>query len=67
MAEPGTHLEMLLPSHAARRNAWEIHERCLFSTAGYNRHVLPAHGSCVSAGSVVTREKLEGGSGARWH
>lgn len=37
-SKPRWHLEMLLPSYVAHQNAWDIHERCLFSLAGYKRH-----------------------------
>lgn len=36
--KPWWHLEMLLPSHVAYQNAWDIHERCSFSLAEYKGH-----------------------------
>lgn len=38
--KPWWHLEMLLPSQVAYQNAWDSHERCMFSLAGYKKHEM---------------------------
>lgn len=53
--KPWWHLEMLLPSHVAHQNAWDIHERCLFSLAEYKRHGMC--GKCGSPESMTTRRE----------
>lgn len=57
--KPWWHLEMLLPSHVAHQNAWDIRERCLFSLAGYRDM------GCVD--NVGLLNPWLSGSEQRWH